>query len=68
MRKNLKKWHLTKSAVKGMLGAGMMSGGMLAYNSFNNLKEDEDDLKWMSEIMASGKAKLGQGEVSLSTI
>ena len=45
VRKNLKKGHLAKSDVKGMLGAGMMSGGMLAVNSLNNLNEDDDDLK-----------------------
>ena len=51
-----------------MLGAGMMSGGMLAVHSLNNLNEDDDDLKWLSEIIASGKAKLGQGEVSAITL
>ena len=65
MRKNMKKGHMAKSAVKGMLGASLMSGGMLAYNSLNNMKEDDDDLKWISEIMEKGWVRISQVEISL---
>ena len=38
---------------------------MLAYNSLNNMKEDDDDLKWISEIMEKGWVRISQGEISL---
>ena len=68
MCKNMKKGHMAKSAVKGMLGMSLMSGGMLAYDSLNNMKEDDDDLKWILEIMEKGWVRIGQGEISLITI
>ena len=64
----MKKGHMAKTAVKGMLVASLMSGGMLAYDSLNNLKGDEDDLKWISEIMEKGRVSLGQGEISIITV
>ena len=68
MCKHMKKGHLAKSAAKGMLGASLMSGGMLAYNSINNLNKEDDDLKWISEIMAKGRASISQDEISLITM
>ena len=55
MCKNMKKDHLVQSAAKGMLGASLMSGGMLSYDSLNNLNEEDDDLKWILETMAKGR-------------
>ena len=64
--KNIKKGRITKSAIKGAVGTGMMSGTMLAYARIRDLNQDKgDDLVW---LMKTDKEELGQNEIGLITI
>ena len=57
--KKIKKGRITKSAIKGAVGAGMMSGAMLAYDGIRDLnQEDGDDLIWLNIIMKMDKEAL----------
>ena len=67
-RKHLKKGPLTRSAKKGILKAGMLSGTMFAYNSLSNWNSGSDDLSWLYGIVKTGKDAIRQTEISLTII